>query len=271
MPPVCLSLFLSTCQKTFSECLNVFRHYFNISVPGMLRYIHNQSLFLQSSVHFFFHWTSLFTTFVQLSHNSLCNIRNLLRNLLSLTKQLWNNICSLRHTSIFVLQSQQHLNRRNNVWSEKKSVLFSLLNIYCPVFLLEIHTCCMFLYLVKLASYSFYVFILFPKNTFLFYKLFLISLLLHFTFIYLFTVQFNIICLYTTTAIYDLITYVERHSFLIYLFYLFICSSIYEASSLNHRTHNPVFFLSFFISCFFLSLSLSASTKYVQKHLCTTL
>ena len=35
MPPVCLSLFLSTCQKTFSECLNVFRHYFNISVPGM--------------------------------------------------------------------------------------------------------------------------------------------------------------------------------------------------------------------------------------------
>jgi len=55
------------------------------------------------------------------------------------------------------------------------------------------------------------------------------------------------------------------------LFIWFICWSIYEASSLNHTTHNPVFFLSFFIACFFLSLSLCTSARYVQKHLCTTL
>jgi hypothetical protein len=214
--------------------------------------------------------TSHFTTFIQLSHNFLCNIRNLLRSLLSLTKHLWKNICSLQHASTFV--SQQCLSRRNNVWSEKeKSVLFSLLNIYCLVFPLEIHTCYVFLYDVKLVSYPFYICILFFQKCILLYIVFLISLLLHFTFIYFFRVQFNIICLYTTSAIYDLITYVERHSLLIYFVYLFICSSIYEVSSMNHRTHNPVFFLSFFISCLFLSLSLSTSTKYVQKHLCTTL
>lgn len=69
--------------------------------------------------------------------------------------------------------------------------------------------------------------------------------------------DFNLVsvCLYTITAMHDLITYVERHG-------LLIC----EASFLKHKTHNCL--LSLFISCFFLSLSLPTSTSYFQKHLC---
>jgi hypothetical protein len=58
-----------------------------------------------------------------------------------------------------------------------------------------------------------------------------------------------------------------------FLFVWFICLFVHPFMRylLWIITHNPFFFLSFFISCFFLSLSLSPSTKCVQKHLCTTL
>lgn len=54
-----------------------------------------------------------------------------------------------------------------------------------------------------------------------------------------------ILFVHTITAMHDLITYVERHS-------LLIC----EASFLNHKTHNPVLFLSSFLVSSFLCHSL---------------
>lgn len=129
--------------------------------------VHTQPVSL-STIHCTFfspHLTSLFTTFIQLSYNSLCNIRNLLKSLLCLNKWLCNNISSLGHTSTFL--SQQRLSSEIMSGVNKKSVLlFSFLNIYCLVVPFEIHTWHMSISCETCFIFFLFIYTVFPKMHF---------------------------------------------------------------------------------------------------------